>query len=117
MNGAGTTSFGLGISYSGAWLRFSDPSCRPRAHLQTLHELIYESISVSEILPVADVLRRSHVAEALRYLMSRENHTSTRSALRMELGLRQANLTRIMAMALNTGLVAEKQREKVLSIG
>jgi hypothetical protein len=33
--------------------------------LRVLHELIYESISVSEVLPLRDVLKRRHVREVL----------------------------------------------------
>lgn len=72
--------------------------------LTALHELLSESIAVGETFAVQDVTRRQHVAEVLEFLASRGGEAS-RSAIGGQLGLGQANLTRVLNLISAAGLI------------
>ncbi len=82
------------------------------ARLQVLYELVYESISISEVLPVAEVLNRTHVAKALVALLRSNGYRMERDQMRHILQINQGNLTRVMAMALASGLVTRSSSGK-----
>ncbi len=72
--------------------------------IATLHDLVYESIAVSEALPVHDLLRRSHVRDVIRMVAEAPDGRVTRSDLGQRLNLKQANLTRVLTMVCTAGL-------------
>lgn len=74
------------------------------AGLSTLHELISESIAVGERHQALDVTRRQHVAKALAFLAECGGQAN-RSAIGERLGLAQANLTRVLNLMSEAGLV------------
>jgi hypothetical protein len=73
--------------------------------LQVLHDLIYESISVSEKLPVDEVLQRRSVKSLLMILAAAPNRQLDRAEIGKRLNLKQSNLTRILNLAALPGLV------------
>lgn len=93
-------------SYS-AGLAKSHPAHSER--LRVLYELIYESISVSELLPVSEVLTRSHVSIVLQRLDRAPLGMLSKAQLMASLGVKQSNLSRIMGLVRNTGLVSKTQ--------
>lgn len=62
-----------------------------------LHDLIYESISTSEVLTPVEVLRRQHVRDVLSLVLSAGGKMD-RSRIVDALDLKQANVTRILNM-------------------
>ncbi|CAN7557211.1 hypothetical protein [Devosia sp. LjRoot3] len=75
------------------------------AQIQTLYELIYESISVSELRSENEVLSKKHVVELLRYLRDAHGVQSERDTVGRDLGLNQSNLTRVINLASQAGLI------------
>ena len=73
--------------------------------LQVLHELVYESISVAEARPVDKVLSRQHVKNVLALLYAAPQGRLNRMQIGKQLGLRQANLTRILNLVSSAGLI------------
>lgn len=73
--------------------------------LTAYHELIYETVMVSEVLTVEEVVRRRHVRETLSLLAGRENGGAMRTELLEALGLGQPNLTRVVNLMLSSGLL------------
>ena len=73
--------------------------------IRVLHELIYESISVSEVLTSSELMRRSHVKEVLRLLISSPEQSAPRLEISNYLRLRDSNLSRVLTMLLNSGLI------------
>jgi DNA-binding MarR family transcriptional regulator len=73
--------------------------------LHVLHELIYETISVSEVLPIREVLERRHVREVLAMLRDTPRHKLNREQIGMRLRVKQANLTRILNLMSSCGLI------------
>lgn len=76
--------------------------------LQALYELIYESISVSEMLPVQEVLNRTHIASLMKLLFNSSENWVNRATVLDALKVKHPNLSRIMGLALNTGLVERR---------
>lgn len=76
--------------------------------LQVLYELIHESIAVSEIIPVQEVVNRDHVRRILNIMFRSPGRWVQRSDLIVELKVKQANLSRIMGLVINTGLVERR---------
>jgi predicted transcriptional regulator len=72
--------------------------------LTALHELLSESVAVSETLAAQDITRRQHVAEVLDILASKGGQAN-RSAIGAQLSLGQANLTRVLNLMSTAGLV------------
>lgn len=85
--------------------------------LIALHELLSESIAVSETLAAQDITRRQHVAEVLEFLASRGGQAN-RSAIGAQLSLGQANLTRVLNLISAAGLVERTSlgKEAVFSL-
>lgn len=74
------------------------------ARIGVLHDLIYESISASEIMAPADVLQREHVRRILKS-MARYGGRMDRTKIGDESSLKQANLTRILNMMSSARLI------------
>jgi hypothetical protein len=72
--------------------------------LTALHELLSESVAVSETLAAQDITRRQHVAEVLDFLAGNGGQAN-RSAIGAQLSLGQANLTRVLNLMLAAGLI------------
>jgi predicted transcriptional regulator len=72
--------------------------------LTALHELLSESVAVSETLAAQDITRRQHVAEVLDFLASNGGQAN-RSAIGAQLSLGQANLTRVLNLMSAAGLI------------
>ena len=72
--------------------------------LTALHELLSESVAVSETLAAQDITRRQHVAEVLDLLASKGGQAN-RSAIGAQLSLGQANLTRVLNLMSAAGLI------------
>ena len=72
--------------------------------LTALHELLSESVAVSETLAAQDITRRQHVAEVLDFLASNGGQAN-RSAIGAHLSLGQANLTRVLNLMSAAGLI------------
>lgn len=81
----------------------ADPNTAER--LGVLHELVYESISVSEILPTSEVKERRYVRELLRMLASDAGGSLDRAEVSRRLGLSHAMLLRQLNMATSSGLI------------
>ena len=72
--------------------------------LTALHELLGESVAVSETLAAQDITRRQHVVEVLDVLASNGGQAN-RSAIGAQLSLGQANLTRVLNLMSAAGLI------------
>jgi predicted transcriptional regulator len=72
--------------------------------LTALHELLGESVAVSETLAAQDITRRQHVVEVLDFLASNGGQAN-RSAIGAQLSLGQANLTRVLNLLSAAGLI------------
>ena len=85
--------------------------------LTALHELLSESVAVSETLAAQDITRRQHVAEVLDFLASNGGQAN-RSAIGAQLSLGQANLTRVLNLMSTAGLVERTSlgKEAVFSL-
>jgi predicted transcriptional regulator len=85
--------------------------------LTALHELLSESVAVSETLAAQDITRRQHVAEVLDVLASKGGQAN-RSAIGAQLSLGQANLTRVLNLMLAAGLIERTSlgKEAVFSL-
>ncbi len=93
-----------------ALLRTRDAALAER--FATLHELVHESIAVSERLPAADVLKRLHVRDVLRLLATEQGGRLDRAVIGHHLGLKQSNLTRILNMVTAAGLAERVEHGK-----
>lgn len=76
-----------------------------------LGELVSESISVGRNFGAVDVTRRQHVAEILGFLGAHGGR-ARRAELGDHLGLAQCNLTRVLNMMSNAGLVERTRHGK-----
>ena len=72
--------------------------------LAALHELVGESIAVGEVLAADDVTRRRHVAGVLDFLAGNGGQAS-RGAIGAHTSLGQANLTRVLNLMTDAGLI------------
>lgn len=82
------------------------------ARIQVLHELVYESISARQVYSYDVLARRSHVKEILVYIYRSPEQQLARRELQMRLGLKDSNLTRVMSMLSDAGLVERSARGK-----
>ena len=73
--------------------------------LTALHELLGESVAVSETLVAQDITRRQHVAERRCDFLASKGGQANRSAIGAQLSLGQANLTRVLNLMLAAGLI------------
>lgn len=73
--------------------------------LQVLHELIYESISVSEVLPIQEIVKRLYVKQILNTLFHSPSRQMSRRRIRQRFNLREANLSRILNLMMTAGLI------------
>lgn len=85
-----------------AFLRTKDAALAER--VVALHELVQESIAVSERFPVQSVLKRRHVRDVLKMLVSAPGGRVDRAGIGSGLGLKQGNLTRVLNMVTEAGL-------------
>lgn len=92
-----------------AWLRHADQAeCAER--VSALTDLVYESIQVAEHETVEAILDRVHVRQALRAASS---GWRPRQELRDQLGLKEANLSRLLALLQARGLMEKRQRGRL----
>jgi DNA-binding HxlR family transcriptional regulator len=70
-----------------------------------LKELVSESITAGERLPVQEVLQRGHVRDILMEIFRAPNRRAYRAALLRSFGLGQANLSRVLNMMTVAGLI------------
>ncbi|CAO4170372.1 MarR family transcriptional regulator [Methylorubrum aminovorans] len=84
-----------------AFLRTKDTTLADR--VAVLHELVQESIAVSERLPSQEVLQRRHVREVLAMLVVAPDGRLDRAEIGRRLGLKQGNLTRVLNMVVEAG--------------
>ncbi|WP_156408019.1 hypothetical protein [Ensifer sp. Root127] len=73
--------------------------------LKLLYELVYESISASQIMRPVDIVKRSHVQEILVMLLEERDQTLGRVAISTQLKIKDANLSRVLKLMLASGLV------------
>lgn len=73
--------------------------------IRVLSELLQESISVSESKVVKAAMQRKHVKDVLRVLSEAADHRLERAVIFDRLDLEQANLTRVINLALDAGLI------------
>ncbi|MET4214212.1 hypothetical protein [Bradyrhizobium sp. LA2.1] len=73
--------------------------------LTTLKELVSESITAGERLPVSEVLQRGHVREILMEIHGAPLRRVYRIALLRQFGLGQANMSRVLNMMSTAGLI------------
>ncbi|HEV2553636.1 MAG TPA: hypothetical protein VGV17_07760 [Bosea sp. (in: a-proteobacteria)] len=85
--------------------RLAAVDAKVSARIGVLSELIYESIAAADISDPKLVLQRSHTRQLLTLLTSDPNGRLERSHLKRKLGLQEANLTRVINMLVDAGLV------------
>jgi hypothetical protein len=90
------------LKRAAAFLRTRDVALAER--VAALHELIHESIVVSERLPMRAVLQRRHVRDVLAMLVVAPGGRLDRAEVGRRLGLKQGNLTRVLNMVTEAGL-------------
>lgn len=78
---------------------------RIAAQLQVLLDLVHESIVVAIRRPVSDVLKRRNAKAILVLLRDAPEGRLTKQALMIQLGLKDANLSRLMNVLAGAGLV------------
>ena len=86
---------------------FADRFSTLAAKIELLAELIHDSLAVADIASLEDLLHRKHVAPVLAALAEREGGWVSRSDLMQELGLKPANMTRLMALLLDVGWIEQ----------
>lgn len=86
-----------------AFLEESDPEHSIR--LSVLCELIYESVSVAEVIPVQELLKRQHPAAIMLALSNAGLDGMKRSALAEAMEMKPANLSRIVSLLVANGLI------------
>ena len=90
------------LKRAAAFLKGRDAAMAER--IVALHELVHESIAVSERLPVEETLRRRHVRDVLAMLDAAPGGRLGRAEVGRRLGLKQGNLTRVLNMVTDAGL-------------
>lgn len=88
-------------------IRVADTDAECAARISILGELIYESIASGDISDPKLVLQRSHTREILELLVAASGGRLERSSLKESLGLQEANLTRVINMLVDAGLVSK----------
>lgn len=82
------------------------------ARIGVLAELLSDRIGLLESRPVDEVLQRRHVPDLLELLDDRRGDLVKRSELRDRLGLEEANLSRILTLLVDTGIVERSRLGK-----
>lgn len=77
------------------------------ARFEVLAELVHESIASADISDPKLVLQRSHARKALSLLAGAPDQRLERGELATQLGLQGENLTRIVNMLIDAGLVTQ----------
>ena len=75
--------------------------------LSVLSDLLYESIAFAEHEPVSSILQRAHVRQILLRLSA--HHPASRERLASALGLKDANLSRVLLLLTSAGLIEREQ--------
>lgn len=96
--------------------RANDVDQKLAARFEMLAELIHESIASAEISDPKFVLQRSHTRKMLTLLAEAPDKRLERSELGTQLGLQQANLTRVINMLVDAGLVIKSMDGKRLVV-
>ena len=73
--------------------------------LRVLHDLVRDSIDAADVLSPEEVMKRSHVRNILKLLSSDLTEQVDRALIGAKLGLKQANLTRVLNMMSSAGLI------------
>ncbi len=84
-------------------LRIGSKNGRDR-QLDTLADLIAESVAIAARLPVAEVLRKRHAREVL-LLLHRSSEATPKKHVMDGLGINAANMSRIMNLLSSAGLI------------
>lgn len=94
----------------------SEIDSRISAQIAVLHELLFESIGVAETLRPEKVLERSHAERMVQLLLKQPGGIIARSQLIQVLGVKQANLSRVLRMMFASGLAERVATGKSISI-
>ncbi|WP_447726016.1 hypothetical protein [Sphingomonas koreensis] len=78
--------------------------------LETLAELIAESVAVATRLPISELLAKRHVREVLTLLYTLPDREASKKTVMETLGVGQANLWRVMNPTSAAGLVEIERR-------
>ncbi|WP_420607343.1 hypothetical protein [Novosphingopyxis sp.] len=73
--------------------------------IEVLAELLNDRVGLVEARPVEQVVRRLHVSELLEEMSRTDGAPIERRALRERLGLEEANLSRVLTLMLDSGLI------------
>lgn len=75
------------------------------ARMEALAHLLHDRVGLIEARPVEDVLRRQHVRAVLEALGAAGRNTLTRAEIKGALGLEEANLSRVLTLMVDAGLI------------
>ncbi|MEG3166574.1 hypothetical protein U1737_00010 [Sphingomonas sp. LB3N6] len=87
---------------------YADRFASLASKLEVLADLLHESLAVSELALPEDLLRRKHVLPILNALDHRKGSWVERAQLMDKLGLKAANMTRLMTLLLDMGWVEQE---------
>lgn len=85
--------------------RFEREGLPHAEYIRVLYELLQESISVADKIPVNDILQRSHVREIILLIQRSPAGIVARSSILDALGFKDPNLSRVMNLLLSNGVV------------
>jgi DNA-binding MarR family transcriptional regulator len=91
------------LKRASAFLELENKNYAERLHV--LHELLFESISASDIVGRDEVLKRDHVLEVLGLFQDDPEKQLDRTDIGERLKLKQANLTRVLNIMCVAGLI------------
>lgn len=97
-----------------ARLSMHDPALSER--IETLGELVFETVRFADANPTDEVLARDHVREILDALRTAPGCEIARPELIRLFGLKQANLSRVLAIMEGSGLVERETRGRVVYV-
>lgn len=82
------------------------------ARIEVLAELLSDRLGMLESRPAHEVLQRRHVPDLLELLDRHTGELVRRNELRDRLGLAEANLSRILTLLVDTGLIERSKQGK-----
>lgn len=83
--------------------------------LKGFAELVRMSVDAAEASPTKDLTARAHVLEILRFLAGKHGEYVERDHIKVEVGLKDANLSRVLTLLAANGLIERQPRGKVAS--
>ncbi|GGF18084.1 hypothetical protein GCM10011611_24910 [Aliidongia dinghuensis] len=81
--------------------------------MRALADLVRMSVEAASVSMMKDLTARAHVIEILQLLASKMGSHVEREQIKTELGLRDANLSRVMTLLAANGLVEREPRGKI----